>query len=62
MKSVNVEEHMKREITQEEHDARMAHFDWVSEEIRKAELEDPLPDDFIDYRKGRKFHQAAKTF
>jgi hypothetical protein len=60
MKSVNVEEHMKRVVTQEEHDAKMAHFRWVCEEIDKANAESPLPDDFIDYCKGRKFfHQAA---
>jgi hypothetical protein len=59
MTSVNVEEYMKREFTQEQADARLAHYDWVCEEIRKDELENPLPDDFIDYCKGRKFFRQA---
>jgi hypothetical protein len=54
MKSVNVEEYLKREVTQEEHDEMMADIRRIGEEIRLAELEDPLPDDFIEYVKGRK--------
>jgi hypothetical protein len=54
MKSVNVEEYLKREITQEEHDEIMTDIRRIGEEIRLAELEDPLPDDFIEYVKGRK--------
>jgi hypothetical protein len=61
MKSVNVEEDLKREITQEEADERLAHFRWVCEEIHKAEMEDPLPDDFIEYVKGRKTMLTADS-
>jgi hypothetical protein len=50
---------MKRVVTQEEHDAKMAHFRLVCEEIAKDELENPLPDDFIDYCKGRKFFRQT---
>jgi hypothetical protein len=59
MKSVNVEEYLKRVITQEEHDEIMADIRRIGEEIHQAELEDPLPDDFIEYVKGRKFRQAV---
>jgi hypothetical protein len=59
MQSVNVEEYMKREFTQEEADARVAHFDWVCAEFDKANAESPLPDDFIDYVKGRKWKQVG---
>jgi hypothetical protein len=59
MKSVNVEEYLKREITQEEIDKRVAHFDWVCAELDKANAESPLPDDFIDYCKGRKFFRQV---
>jgi hypothetical protein len=59
MKSVNVREHMKREITQEEIDARVAHFRWVCDELDKANEESPLPDDFMEYVKGRKFFRQA---
>jgi hypothetical protein len=52
-------EHMKREITQEEINERLADIRRIGEEIHKAELEDPLPDDFIEYVKGRKFRQVA---
>jgi hypothetical protein len=54
MKSVNVIEHMKREITQEEIDERMAWMKEWDEELRKANEESPLPDDFMEYVKGRK--------
>jgi hypothetical protein len=54
MKSVNMEEDLKREITQEEADARLAHFRLVCAELDKANAESPLPDDFIEYVKGRK--------
>jgi hypothetical protein len=50
---------MKRKITQEEIDERLADIRRIHAEIHQAELEDPLPDDFIDYVKGRKFRQAA---
>jgi hypothetical protein len=59
MLSVNVEEYLKHEFTQEEHDERVADMRRIGEEIRQAALEDPLPDDFIEYVKGRKFRQAA---
>jgi hypothetical protein len=61
MKSVDVEEHMKRVVTKEEHDAKMAHFRWVCEEFDKANAESPLPDDIMDYVKGRKWTQAASS-
>jgi hypothetical protein len=48
-----------REITQEEIDERLAHLRWVCDEFDKANAESPLPDDFIDYVKGRKFRQAV---
>jgi hypothetical protein len=54
MTSVNVEEYLKHEFTQEEHEARMAHFRWVCDELDKANAESPLPDDFMEYVKGRK--------
>jgi hypothetical protein len=54
MKSVNVEEYLKHEFTKEEAAERLAGFRRLCEEIHKAEMEDPLPDDFIEYVKGRK--------
>jgi hypothetical protein len=59
MTSVDVRVHMKREITQEEIDKRVAHMKVWDEELRKANEESPLPDDFIEYVKGRKFRQAV---
>jgi hypothetical protein len=59
MTSVNVEEYLKHEFTQEEHDARMAHFRWACGELDKANEESPLPDDFMEYVKGRKTMLAA---
>jgi hypothetical protein len=59
MKSVNVEEDMKREITQEEINERVAWRKRWNEELAIANAESPLPDDFIEYVKGRKFRQAA---
>jgi hypothetical protein len=54
MTSVNVEEYLKRVITQEEHDARMAHMKVWDEELRIANEMSPLPEDFMEYVKGRK--------
>jgi hypothetical protein len=54
MKSVNVEEYLKHEFTQEEHDERVADIRRIHAEIHQDELENPLPDDFIEYVKGRK--------
>ncbi|MDR3302297.1 MAG: hypothetical protein LBT01_07205 [Spirochaetaceae bacterium] len=54
MKSVNMEEYLKHEFTAEENAERVAWFRRHCEEIRKAQLEDPLPDDFMEYVKGRK--------
>ncbi|MDR3284137.1 MAG: hypothetical protein LBS97_03035 [Treponema sp.] len=54
MTSVNVEEDLKRVITQEEINERVADFRRISAEIHQDELENPLPDDFIEYVKGRK--------
>jgi hypothetical protein len=59
MPSVNAEECLKHEFTQEEHDERVADIRRIHAEIRQAALEDPLPEDFIEYVKGRKFRQAA---
>jgi hypothetical protein len=59
MKSVNMEEDLKREITQEEVDERLADIKRIHAELRKANEESPLPDDFIEYVKGRKFRQVA---
>jgi hypothetical protein len=50
---------MKRVITREEIDERLADIKRIHAELRKADLEDPLPDDFIEYVKGRKFRQAV---
>jgi hypothetical protein len=59
VKSVNVEEYLKRVITQEEADEAVADFKRISAEFDKAKLEYPLPDDFIEYVKGRKTLLAA---
>jgi hypothetical protein len=59
MTEAEFEAYMKREITDEERDARLAHFDLVHEELDKTNAESPLPDDFIDYCKGRKFFRQA---
>jgi hypothetical protein len=59
MKSVNVEEYLKHEFTQEEVDERVADFRRICADLDKANAESPLPDDFIDYVKGRKFHQTV---
>jgi hypothetical protein len=59
MRSVNVEEYLKREITQEEINERVAWRKQWCEDLDKANAESPLPDDFIEYVKGRKFRQAA---
>jgi hypothetical protein len=59
MTEAEFEAYMKHEFTQEEHDERMADIMRIGEEIHQAELEDPLPDDFIDYCKGRKFFRQA---
>jgi hypothetical protein len=55
------EVYMNREITQKEIDERLADIRRIHAEISKAEQEDPLPDDFIDYCKGRKFRQVPFT-
>jgi hypothetical protein len=60
VKAVNVEEHLKREITQEEIDERVAwHKRWC-EELHQANLESPLPEDFIDYVEGRTFRPTVE--
>jgi hypothetical protein len=59
MTSVNVEEYMKREITQVEINARVARRKQWCKDLDKANAKSPLPDDFIDYCKGRKFRQAV---
>jgi hypothetical protein len=51
--------YLKHEFTQEERAERVADIKRIGEEIHQAALEDPLPDDFIDYVKGRKFRQAV---
>jgi hypothetical protein len=47
----------KRERTSEEIVERVAWLHDFSQRMRQAEKEDPLPDDFIDYCKGRKFQR-----
>jgi hypothetical protein len=59
MTEVEFEAYLKREITQEEADARLAHFRWVCDELDKANAESPLPDDIMDYVKGRKWQQVV---
>jgi hypothetical protein len=59
MTEAEFEAYMKHEFTREENDERVADFRRICAEIHKAEMEDPLPDDFIEYVKGRKFRQAA---
>jgi hypothetical protein len=54
MTEAEFEAYMKREITQEEIDERVAWYRKWCEELDKANAESPLPDDFIDYCKGRK--------
>jgi hypothetical protein len=44
----------ERKRTPEEIAERVARLDDWFEEMRKLEAEDPLPDDFIEYCKGRK--------
>jgi hypothetical protein len=44
----------EREETPEEIAAWITRNNALFEEIRKLEAEDPLPDDFIEYCKGRK--------
>jgi hypothetical protein len=44
----------ERERTPEEIAERVVRHNALFEEIRKHEAEDPLPDDFIEYCKGRK--------
>jgi hypothetical protein len=44
-----------RPLTKEEIADRVAFFKRSTAAIRKAASESPLPDDFIDYCKGRKF-------
>jgi hypothetical protein len=59
MKSVDVREDLKRVITREEADERVAwHKKWC-EELDKANAESPLPDDIMDYVKGRKFFRQT---
>jgi hypothetical protein len=59
MTEAEFEAYLKREITQEEIDERVAwHKRWCKK-VDKHNAESPLPDDFIDYCKGRKFRQTA---
>jgi hypothetical protein len=51
--------YMKHEFTQEEVDERRADLDRIWEELKIANEESPLPDDFIDYVKGRKFRPVV---
>jgi hypothetical protein len=54
VKSVDVEEDLKRKLTREEIDEAVADLRRINAEFDKANLEYPLPDDFIEYVKGRK--------
>jgi hypothetical protein len=53
------EAYMSHEFTPDEIAERVAWFKQWDEELRQANEESPLPDDFIDYCKGRKFRQAV---
>ncbi|MDR3312013.1 MAG: hypothetical protein LBS64_02645 [Spirochaetaceae bacterium] len=59
MTDAEFEVYRNRVITQQEHDEIMADIRRIGEEIHQVALEDPLPDDFIDYCKGRKFFRQA---
>jgi predicted HD phosphohydrolase len=59
MTEAEFEAYMKHEFTQEEHDERVARMKAWDEELHQANLESPLPDDFIDYVKGRKFFRQT---
>jgi hypothetical protein len=61
MTEAEFEAYMKHEFTQEEVAERVADIKRIHAEIHKAEMEDPLPDDFIDYCKGRKFPMAEMS-
>jgi hypothetical protein len=60
MTPVDLDEYLKREITQEEADERVAWFRRHCKLIAKHNKECPLPDDFIDYCKGRKWIGAVQ--
>jgi hypothetical protein len=52
---------MKKPLTKEEIAARVAWYkDW-SDRLDKINEESPLPDDFEEYCKGRKWHLADGT-
>jgi hypothetical protein len=59
MTEAEFEAYMNHEFTQEETDARLAHFRWVCAEFDKANAESPLPEDIMDYVKGRKRPQVG---
>jgi hypothetical protein len=59
MTEAEFEVYMKHEFSQEETDERVAWFKQWNEELHQANLESPLPDDFIDYCKGRKFFRQT---
>jgi hypothetical protein len=52
MLSINMKD--VRPLTDEEAAEQVAFFDRITAAIWKSEDEDPLPEDFIDYCKGRK--------
>jgi hypothetical protein len=59
MTEAEFEAYLKREITREESNERVAWYRQWCKQLDKHNAESPLPDDFIDYCKGRKLHQVA---
>jgi hypothetical protein len=59
--SVDVREYMKQPVSEEQAKADVAWLQEWDKRLQKANEEYPLPDDFIDYCKGRKWHLADGT-
>jgi hypothetical protein len=58
---VNVREDLKKPITHEEHERRMAIFHKVTRELEIANQESPLPDDIMDAVYGHKYEGTASS-
>jgi hypothetical protein len=54
MTEAEFEAYLKREITREEADERVAWYRQWCKQLEQHNKESPLPDDFIEYVKGRK--------
>jgi hypothetical protein len=61
MTEAEFEAYMKREITQEEINERVAWYKKWGEDMDRANAESPLQDDIIDYCKGRKLRQLGRA-